>query len=45
MLPVVPSHWKEEEMLRKYLSPRLMLLLMALAAVAILVADSPWGPD
>jgi hypothetical protein len=31
-------------MLRKSLSLRLVLLLSALAAIAVLVGESPWGP-
>jgi hypothetical protein len=31
-------------MLRKMLSVRLVLLLAAVAALAVLVGDSPWGP-
>jgi len=42
---VVPSHSKGgEEMLRKMLSVRLVLLLAAVAALAVFVGDSPWGP-
>jgi hypothetical protein len=32
------------EMLRKSLSLRLVLMLAALVAIAVLVAESPWGP-
>ena len=31
-------------MLRKALSIRLVLLLAALAAIAVIIGDSPWGP-
>jgi hypothetical protein len=31
-------------MLRKMLSVRLVLLLAAVAALAVFVGDSPWGP-
>jgi hypothetical protein len=31
-------------MVRKALSVRLVLLLAALAALAVFVAESPWGP-
>jgi hypothetical protein len=32
------------EMVRKSLSLRLVLVLAALVAVAVLIGDSPWGP-
>jgi preprotein translocase subunit Sec61beta len=31
-------------MLRKILSPRLVLLLAALVALAVLAGEFPWGP-
>ena len=30
--------------MRKFLSLRLVLLLGALAVIAVLIAESPWGP-
>ena len=32
-------------MLRRALSVRLIVILVVLAAIAVLVADSPWGPS
>jgi hypothetical protein len=31
-------------MLRRPLSVRLVLLFVALAAIAVVIGDSPWGP-
>jgi hypothetical protein len=32
-------------MLRKPLAVRLVLLFVALAAIAVFIGDSPWGPS